>query len=72
MINTSKVADYVRRFNDGDTELYPQAIPNRDALAFMEANVPRFECPDTILERTYYFRWWTYRKHIKETPHASL
>jgi hypothetical protein len=24
--------------------------------------------PDSSVERTYYFRWWVYRKHIKETP----
>ena len=34
----------------------------------MEENVPRFECPDKELEEIYYFRWWTFRKHIKETP----
>ncbi len=71
-IASSKLANYVQRFNDWDTELYPQAIPNCDALAFLEANVPRFECPDPILEQTYYFRWWTYRKHIKETPDGAV
>ncbi len=30
-------------------------------------NIPLFECPDKQIEETYYFRWWTYRKHIKKT-----
>jgi hypothetical protein len=32
----------------------------------MTDEVPFFECPDKELERIYYFRWWTYRKHIKQ------
>ena len=59
---------YVAQFNAGDNELYPQHVPNAQAAAFLQANVPRFECPDAEIERTYYFRWWTYRKHLKETP----
>ena len=34
----------------------------------MAKNVPRFECPDKDIERTYHFRWWTYRKHIRQIP----
>ena len=59
---------YVEGFNAADRELYAQTIPNSAAGAFLEQNVPRFECPDKALERTYYFRWWTYRKHLRETP----
>jgi hypothetical protein len=34
----------------------------------MRENIPYFECPDKDIEKTYYFRWWVYRKHIKQTP----
>src|SRR5438067_12789884 len=34
----------------------------------MKRNVPLFECPDPALEEIYYYRWWTYRKHIVQTP----
>lgn len=34
----------------------------------MATNVPLFDCPDEQLKQTYYFRWWTYRKHIRQTP----
>ena len=67
-INPRKLADYVDDFNDCDEELYPQAVPNAEAFDFLEENIPLFECPDPLIERTYYFRWWTYRKHIKNTP----
>ncbi len=59
---------YVDRFNERDEELYPQHIPNDAAWAFLSDNIPLLECPDKQLEETYYFRWWTYRKHIKQTP----
>ena len=56
---------YVDRFNAHDDELYTNAIPNAAAKRFLLANVPRFACPDKDIERTYHFRWWTYRKHLK-------
>ena len=59
---------YIDTFNENDEELYVQHIPNEKAWEFISANIPLFECPDKDLERTYYFRWWTYRKHIKLTP----
>lgn len=58
---------YVDTFNENDEELYIQHIPNEKAWEFLMANITLFECPDKDFERTYYFRWWTYRKHIKLT-----
>ena len=62
---TALLKDYVRTFNAKDEEVYTNAIPNAAAEAFMLANCPRFACPDKDVERTYYFRWWTYRKHLR-------
>jgi hypothetical protein len=59
---------YIDAFNENDEELYIQHISNEKAWEFLKANIPLFECPDKDLEQTYYFRWWTYRKHIKQTP----
>jgi predicted GH43/DUF377 family glycosyl hydrolase len=60
---------YVDRFNREDTDTTPNlSVPNRDAWRFMEANIPWFDCPDRQLEETYYFRWWSYRKHLTQTP----
>ena len=68
VMTTEKLDRYVDRFNG----LYPEQIvnhvPNAGAKAFLRANVPLFECSDGDIEQTYYFRWWTYRKHIKKTP----
>jgi hypothetical protein len=59
---------YITRFNENHTEVYPQYIPNDSSWAFLKDNIPLLDCPDEDIERTYYFRWWTFRKHIKETP----
>jgi len=67
VLDSSKLRDYVEKFNTNDDELYTN-IPNNNAFSFLERNIPLFECPDKDFERTYYFRWWTYRKHIKNTP----
>ena len=61
-------APYLEQFNSEDRETYFQAYPNAKASEFLSKNIPLFECPDKELEQTYYFRWWTYRKHLKETP----
>ncbi len=58
---------YVDLFNEADEEVYKNSIENKDAYAFLKSEIPLFECPDADIERTYYFRWWTYRKHIKIT-----
>lgn len=62
---------YVRRFNRKDVELYTNEVSNAQAEEFMLANCPRFACPDKDIERTYYFRWWTFRKHLRKGKSKS-
>ena len=64
----AKVDAYVSAFNAADNETYHNEYPNSLAAEFLKANIPVFECPDAELEKTYYFRWWTFRKHVKKTP----
>lgn len=59
---------YIDSFNADDEELYPGYISNGAAWNFLKNNIPLFDCPDKEIELAYYFRWWTYRKHIKRTP----
>lgn len=58
----------IESFNAADEELYKQEFPNVRAWEFLEKNIPLLDCPDPELQKTYYFRWWTYRKQIKRTP----
>jgi mannosylglycerate hydrolase MGH1-like protein/glycosyl hydrolase family 65 len=59
---------YVDGFNANDQELYAGSIDDASSWRFLEGNIPLFDCPDKAFEEIYYFRWWTYRKHIKRTP----
>lgn len=59
---------YVDYFNRMEDENISQAIPNSAAWNWMKANIPLFECPQDNFVEMFYFRWWTLRKHIKETP----
>jgi hypothetical protein len=68
ILSWDEFSRYITEFNEDDEELYIQHIPNSDAGRFLKENIPLFQCPDKELEKTYYFRWWTFRKHIKSTP----
>lgn len=59
---------YIDSFNINDNEIYRNDITNDESWEFISGNIPLLDCPDKQLEQTYYFRWWTYRKHIKITP----
>ncbi len=63
---------YVTEFNVADHEYYQNDIDNAHALEWLQNEIPLLECPDEDIERTYYFRWWVYRKHIKKTPEGYM
>ena len=67
IITLKKLKNYVDRFNMNDNEIYKQFIPNDEAFKFLSKNIPMIDLPEKVIEETYYFRWWTYRKHIKNT-----
>jgi len=59
------LSTYVQRFNRCDKETVVNAVPNAEAEKFLLENVPLFACADREIERNYYFRWWTFRKHLR-------
>ncbi|MFH1715985.1 MAG: glycosyl hydrolase family 65 protein [Planctomycetota bacterium] len=59
---------HVDYFNAMEPENLVNYIPNEQSWAWLRENVPFFECPDKSFEQIYYFRWWTFRKHLKKTP----
>ncbi len=59
---------YIDSFNRTDVEPQRLYVPNAAAWDFLRSNIPLFDCPDKEIEQVYYFRWWTFRKHIKQTP----
>jgi len=68
VLKTESFRHYIEDFNKGDNELYKSFYPNAAAWDFLKNNIPLLDCPDEEIQKTYYFRWWTYRKHIKQTP----
>jgi hypothetical protein len=58
----------VESFNRGDNELTTNSVPNALAWDWMKDNIPWFDCSDKEIQEIYYFRWWTFRKHLKQTP----
>lgn len=65
MLDTLK--RYVDLFNENDEECYGNAIDNAHAYEWLKEEIPLFSCPDKAIEQTYYFRWWTFRKHVRRT-----
>lgn len=63
-----RLASYVAAFNLNDEACHLIDISNEQAFAFLSEEIPLVDLPDKTIERTYYFRWWTYRKHIRKTP----
>lgn len=59
---------YVDYFNRMEVENIAQAIPDAESWEWLQSNIPLFECPQDNFEEMFYYRWWTLRKHIKETP----
>ena len=72
-INTERILrEYVQAFNRTDEENVVQAVPNAAAADWLLARAPRIAVPDAEIQRTYYFRWWVYRKHVKRTPEGFV
>lgn len=67
-LSTAKLKRYVTYFNSLDTEAVKNFVPNAESFNWLSQNIPLFECPDTTIEQMYYFRWWSFRKHLVKTP----
>lgn len=72
VLSNASLKKYVEVFNATDTQDVQNFIPDNKALDFLSANVPLFECPDSSIEKIYYYRWWTFRKHLKQTPDGFI
>jgi hypothetical protein len=72
ILRTEDFKPYVERFNAEDNEDVVNLIPNAQSWEWMTQNIPLFTCPDQELEEIYYYRWWCFRKHIKQTPAGRI
>ena len=68
----NNMIQYIEKFNRNDEEIAIGSVPNQEVKKWMEREVPQFECPDKTIEETYYYRWWVFRKHIKDTGSGRI
>lgn len=68
ILQADQFRHHVDYFNSMEDENIAQAIPNADSWEWMKENIPLFECPQRNVEEIYYYRWWSFRKHIVQTP----
>ena len=71
-LTTDQMIHYVNYFNAIDTEKVKNYITNDKAIDWLTKNIPLFDCPDSVINRIYYYRWWTFRKHLKQTPEGFV
>lgn len=72
LLSFDKLKTYVSYFNAIDTETVKNYVTNDGAYDWMAKNIPLFECPDSAIQKIYYYRWWTFRKHLKQTPDGFI
>src|SRR6185369_17283307 len=72
LLYTDDFAHYIQRFSALDHEDIANLIPNSGSLEWINHNAPLFSCPDKQIEEIYYYRWWTFRKHIKATSAGTV
>src|ERR1700722_7931354 len=72
VLHADSFKHFIDEFNSNDDERYQGLFPNSVAWDFLKGNTPLLDCPDDDIEKTYYFRWWTYRKHIKQSPDGFI
>ena len=68
ILNSGDFKHHIDFFNTMEPENIVNFIPNSGSWEWLDENIPFFECPDKNFEQIYYFRWWTFRKHLKKTP----
>jgi hypothetical protein len=68
VLDPAVFSNYVAHFNSMEDENVTNAVPNADSWNWLQAEIPFFECPDREVEEMYYFRWWSFRKHLVQTP----
>ena len=72
VLNPSAFSNYVAHFNSMEDENVTNFISNANSWNWLQREIPFFECPDREVEEMYYFRWWSFRKHLVEIPKGFI
>lgn len=72
ILTTDQLKKDVAYFNSIDDEAVKNFVPNDQSFGWLSQNVPLFDCPDSVIRTVYNYRWWAFRKHLKETPEGFI
>ena len=67
VLKPAAFAHYIEHFNAMEDENVTNFISNAGSWDWLQKEIPFFECPDREVEEMYYFRWWSFRKHLEQT-----
>jgi hypothetical protein len=72
ILKPDSFAHYIGYFNSMEDENVTNFVSNADSWKWLQQEVPLFECPDPAVQEMYYFRWWSFRKHLEQTPEGFV
>jgi hypothetical protein len=71
LLDPALARPYFQTFVQQERSFLGQPVAPLD-WAWFASNIPWLDLPDQELERTYYFRWYAFRKHLHETPDGAM
>ena len=72
VLDSANFSNCVAHFNSMEDENVTNFVSNADSWSWLQKEIPFFECPDKEVEEIYYFRWWSFRKHIEQTTNGFV
>ena len=70
ILKPADFAHHVEKFNTMEDENFTNTISNAESWNWLQKEIPFFDCPDKEVEEIYYFRWWSFRKHLVQTTNG--
>ena len=72
VLQPSTYAHYATEFNRFVPETITNYVSDAQSWDWMQKEIPLFECPDSEVQEIYYFRWWSFRKHLVQSPQGFV
>lgn len=73
VLKADRLQQYVAFFNRiDDKKEVVNYVPDAQAAEWLQQNIPLLDCPDSTIEQIYYYRWYSFRKHLKQTPDGFI
>jgi len=72
ILKPDSFAHYIEHFNSMEDENVTNFVSNAESWDWLKKEIPFFECPDREVEEMYYYRWWSFRKHLERMPEGFV